>query len=327
MIRFGIIGTNWITDRLIDAGTEQDDFQVAAVYSRSKENAKDFAAKYGISETFTNLNEMAKSDKIDAVYIASPNSLHAIQAITFMNHGKHVLCEKPLASNTYEIDLMIEAAKANQVLLMEAMKTTLLPNFKSIQQNLHKLGKIRRYVGNFSKYSSRYDAYKEGTILNAFKPEFSNGSLMDLGVYCIYPMVLLFGQPNSIKASSYLLETQVDGEGSLLIEYDEMDAVIMHSKISNSYSPSEIIGEDGSMIIDNISEPTEVEIRYKDGSTEKIAVVDEMPSMYYELKEFIDLIKLGKLESEVNSHQHSRTTAEIIEVARKQTGIVYPADR
>ncbi|MBE4909595.1 Gfo/Idh/MocA family oxidoreductase [Bacillus luteolus] len=327
MIRFGIIGTNWITDRLIDAGTKLDDFQVAAVYSRSKENAKDFAARYGIRETFTNLDEMAKSNKIDAVYIASPNSLHATQAITFMNHRKHVLCEKPLASNTAEVDSMIEAANANQVLLMEAMKTTLLPNFKSIQQNLYKLGKIRRYVGNFSKYSSRYDAYKEGTILNAFKPEFSNGSLMDLGVYCIYPMVLLFGHPNSIKASSYLLETQVDGEGSLLIEYDEMDAVIMHSKISNSYSPSEIIGEDGSMMINNISEPTEVEIRYKDGSTEKISVEDEMPSMYYELREFIDLIKLGKLESEVNSHQHSRTTAEIIEVARKQTGIVYPADK
>ncbi|QOR67788.1 Gfo/Idh/MocA family oxidoreductase [Cytobacillus suaedae] len=327
MIRFGIIGTNWITDRLIDAGTRLDDFQVTAVYSRSKENAKDFAARYGIRETFTNLDEMAKSNKIDAVYIASPNSMHATQAITFMNQGKHVLCEKPLASNTAEVDLMIEAAKANQVLLMEAMKTTLLPNFKNIQQNLHKLGKIRRYVGNFSKYSSRYDAYKEGTILNAFKPEFSNGSLMDLGVYCIYPMVLLFGKPNSIKASSYLLETQVDGEGSLLIEYDEMDAVIMHSKISNSYSPSEIIGEDGSMIIDNISEPTEVEIRYKDGSIEVISEKDEMPSMYYEIKEFIELIKLGKLESEVNSHHHSRNTAEIIEIARKQTGIVYPADK
>lgn len=327
MIRFGIIGTNWITDRLVDAGKNLNDFHIAAIYSRSKENAKDFASRYGIRETFTNLDEMAKSDKIDAVYIASPNSLHANQAITFMNHGKHVLCEKPLASNTAEIDSMIEAAKANQVLLMEAMKTTLLPNFKNIQQNLHKLGKIRRYVGNFSKYSSRYDAYKEGTILNAFKPEFSNGSLMDLGVYCIYPMVVLFGEPKGVKASSYLLETQVDGEGSLLIEYDEMDAVIMHSKISNSYSPSEIIGEDGSMIINNISEPTEIEIRYKDGTIENISKQDERPSMYYELKEFIDLLKQGKFESEINSHTHSRMTSEIIEMARKQTGVLYPADK
>jgi scyllo-inositol 2-dehydrogenase (NADP+) len=327
MIRFGIVGTNWITDRLIDAGRSLTDFHLAAVYSRSEEKAKEFASKNGIKETFCDLEEMAKSDKIDAVYIASPNSLHAIQANTFMNNGKHVLCEKPMASNTAEIELMIETANTNQVLLMEAVKTTLLPNFKLIQQNLHKLGKIRRYVGNYSKYSSRYDAYKQGNIMNAFKPEFSNGSLMDLGVYCIYPMVVLFGKPKGVKASSYLLETQVDGEGSLIIEYDDMDAVIMHSKITNSYSPSEIIGEEGSMIIDNISIPTNVEIRYRNGSVEKISVSEEMPSMFYELKEFIDLVKSGQHESKVNSHKHSRITSEIIEIARKQTGIVYPADK
>ncbi|WP_341467137.1 hypothetical protein [Clostridium septicum] len=86
---------------------------------------------------------------------------------------------------------MIKVAKENNVVLMEAMKTTLFPNFKIIKDNLYKIGKVRRYFASFCQYSSRYDKYKSGEILNAFKPELSNGSLMDIGVYCIAPMVNL----------------------------------------------------------------------------------------------------------------------------------------
>ncbi|MDF0726334.1 Gfo/Idh/MocA family oxidoreductase [Cytobacillus sp. S13-E01] len=327
MIRFGFIGTNWITDRLIDAGKKNEDFALTAVYSRTEERAREYAVLHEIELTFTDLEEMAKSDEIDAVYIASPNSFHVKQAIIFMNYGKHVLCEKPMATNTAELDLLFEVAKRNNVLLMEALKTTFLPNFKMIENNLHKLGKIRRYVANYSKYSSRYDAYRQGTVLNAFNPAFSNGSLMDLGVYCIYPMVVLFGEPRELKASSLLLESGVDGEGSMILEYDGMDAIIMHSKISNSYSVSEIIGEEATIVIDSISEPEHVEIRYRDGRVEKISEPQEENAMYYEAKEFIDLIKTGKSESTVNSYEHSRITTKIIDIARKQTGVVYPSDK
>ena len=327
MIRFGFVGTNWISDRLIDAGEKNEDYALTAVYSRTEERAREYADQHGIEFTFTDIEEMAKSNEIDAVYIASPNSFHAKQAITFMNNGKHVLCEKPMATNTAELDLLFEVAKKNNVLLMEALKTTFLPNFKMIQNSLHKLGKIRRYVGNYSKYSSRYDAYRQGTVLNAFNPAFSNGSLMDLGVYCIYPMVVLFGEPRELKASSLLLESGVDGEGSIIFEYDGMDAIIMHSKISNSYSPSEIIGEEATILIDNISVPENVEIRYRDGRAVKISEPQEENSMYYEVEEFIELIKNGHTESLVNSYEHSRITTKIIETARKQTGIVYPSDK
>lgn len=326
MLRIGVIGTNWITDRFIQAGNEAEEFTLTAVYSRSEEKAAEYAAKHGVQTIFTDLEEMAKSDKLDAIYIASPNSFHAVQAMTFMKHGKHVLCEKPMASNTAELEKMINTAQENNVLLMEAVKTTLLPNFKRIQQNLHKLGEIRRYFASYCKYSSRYDAYKEGIVLNAFNPAFSNGSLMDLGVYCIYPMVVLFGEPQDIKATGVMLESGVDGGGSLLLQFAEMEAVIMHSKIINSYVPSEIQGEHGSMIIDNISVPEHVEIRYKDGTVEQISQPENRPSMYYEIKEFIDLVQTEQMESAMNSHNHSKITASIIEKARKQIGLAYPAD-
>jgi predicted dehydrogenase len=327
MIRFATIGTNWITEAFIEAARKVEDFALTAVYSRTEEKAKEFATKTGAERTFTNLQELAKSKDIDAVYIASPNSLHAEQAILLMNHGKHVLCEKPMASNTKEVRAMIDAARRNDVVLMEAMKTTLLPNFQAIREHLHKIGKIRRYFASYCQYSSRYDAYKQGTILNAFNPAFSNGSLMDIGVYCIYPMVVLFGKPRRLQANSLKLESGVDGEGSILFDYGDMDAVVMYSKITNSYLPSEIQGEEGSILIDAIHTPTKVEIRYRDGRIEDITVPQEQPPMYYEAKEFMELVKSGKRESNINSHEHSLTTIELIEQARKQTGIVFPADQ
>ncbi|BDG37602.1 Gfo/Idh/MocA family protein [Saccharococcus caldoxylosilyticus] len=327
MVRFATIGTNWITESFIEAAKQIEDFTLAAVYSRTEEKAREFAQKTGTTRTFTDLEELAKSDEIDAVYIASPNSLHAEQAIFLMNHGKHVLCEKPLASNTKEVKAMIEAARRNGVVLMEAMKTTLLPNFQVIRQHLHKLGKIRRYFASYCQYSSRYDAYKQGTVLNAFNPAFSNGALMDIGVYCIYPMVVLFGKPNRLQASSLKLESGVDGEGTIIFTYEEMDAIVMYSKITNSYLPAEIQGEDGSMLIDAIHTPTKVEIRYRNGRVEDITVPQEKHPMYYEAKEFIELIQNGKRESEVNSHEHSLLTIALMEEARKQTGIVFPADQ
>ncbi|KXG08450.1 Glucose--fructose oxidoreductase [Anoxybacillus sp. P3H1B] len=327
MIRLATIGTNWITQEFLQAAQPISQLTLTAVYSRNEEKAKQFAAKTGAKRTFTHLEEMAKSDEIDAVYIASPNSLHAEQAILLMNHGKHVLCEKPLASNTKEVQAMIEAAKANDVVLMEAMKTTLLPNFQAIRRHLHKIGKIRRYFANYCQYSSRYDAYKQGTVLNAFNPAFSNGALMDLGVYCLYPLVVLFGKPQSLKASSVMLESGVDGEGSIVLHYGDMDAVVMYSKITNSYVPAEIQGEAGSIVIDAIHTPTKVEIRYRDGRVEDITEPQTHHPMYYEALEWTQLITCGQRQSETNSHAHSFITAEIMEEARKQTGIRFPADQ
>jgi len=326
MINFATVGTNWITEEFIRAAKEIPTFTLKGVYSRTEESAKEFAEKVGAELTFTSLEELAKHTEIDAIYIASPNSFHAEQAILLMNHGKHIICEKPLASNTAEVKAMIDAAKKNNVVLMEAMKTTLLPNFKAVQKNIHKIGKIRRYFASYCQYSSRYDKYKEGIVLNAFNPTFSSGSLMDIGVYCVYPMVSLFGKPKSLKANSYLLESGVDGEGSIILQYDDMDAIVMYSKITNSYIPAEIQGEEGSMILDTIHTPKKVEIRYRDGRVEDISEEQTHHPMYYEAKEFIELIESGRHESAVNSHQNSLITMEIMEEARKQSGVVFPSD-
>ncbi|PLR79390.1 oxidoreductase [Bacillus sp. V3-13] len=327
MVRFGVIGTNWITEEFIKGASEVEDFVLTAVYSRTEEKAKEFAGKFGVIHTFTDLETMASSGEIDAVYIASPNALHAKQAITFMNHGKHVLCEKPIASNSKELAEMVTAAKKNGVLLMEALKSTLVPNFKAVQENLAQIGTVRRYFASYCQYSSRYDAYKSGNILNAFKPEFSNGAIMDIGIYCVYPLVVLFGKPDEIKATGLILESGVDGEGSVVLKYKDMDAVIMYAKITNSTLPTEIQGENGNIVIDKINIPEKAEIHYRDGSIENITRNQDNHSMYYEAKEFIDLVQSGKTESQTNSLANSVAVMEILDEIRRQIGVVFPADK
>ena len=103
MVRFAVIGTNFITDNFMNAGSQCEGFKVQAVYSRSMEKAKEYAEKYGIEDCYDSLDALAAAKDIDAVYVASPNALHAGQSIKMLKAGKHVLCEKTIASNSGEI--------------------------------------------------------------------------------------------------------------------------------------------------------------------------------------------------------------------------------
>lgn len=326
-VRFGIIGTNFITEKILKAARFERRFELAAVYSRTQERADSFAQKYDIPHTFTSLEEMAASPLIDAVYIASPNSCHAEQSILFMNHGKHVLCEKPFASNVREVKNMIAAAKKNNVALMEAMKPTLTPNFLAIKNYVKELGVVRRYFSCYCQYSSRYDNLKNGVVENAFKLELSNGAVMDLGVYAIYPMVVLFGKPKKIDATGLLLSTGVDGQGAVNFEYEGMNATVLYSKIANSSLPTEIQGEDATMTVDRINIISKVTIkRREDGAEIDVSTPHDSDEYYFEIKEFIDLIQTDKLDSTVNSLNNSLITIEIIDEIRRQLGVIYPAD-
>ena len=215
---------------------------------------------------------------------------------------------------------------SNGVVLMEAMKTTVLPSFQIIKDHLHKIGTIRRYFASFCQYSSRYDAYRSGTVLNAFNPKLSNGALMDIGVYTIAPMIALFGPPQEVRASAYLLDSGVDGEGSVLFKYPSMEGSIIYSKISTSYLPSEIQGEDGTIVIDRINRFQSVKINYRNGDAEEIAIPHVEADMFYEVSEFIETILSGKQESQLNSYDFSKQVMGILDDVRLQIGLTYPAD-
>ena len=334
-VRFGVVGTNKITDWLLAGAKEDERFELAAICSRTQDRAEEFAAKYGVEHTFTSIEEMASSDVVDAVYIATPNCTHADIAITCMNHGKHVLCEKPMASNAHEVKRMIEAAKKNQVVLMEAMIATMNSNFMKVLELLPKLGVIRRYFASYCQYSSRYDKFKEGVVLNAFNPALSNGAMMDIGVYTIYPLIALFGKPQAINAQGVMLSSGTDGQGVVNLLYDGMNATVLYSKIANSYLPAEIEGEDGNLIMDEIHtirkvtyipRPAAMSGRGPKAEPQDVSVASDHDDYYYEVAEFINLIEQGKLESDINSHAVSLATIEVIDEVRKQLGVTFPAD-
>ena len=324
-IRFGVIGTGKIVDNFLKEALTHENFEFVAMYSRTLEKAKDFGEKYGATKFFDNLESFSKCEDIDAVYIASPNSLHSSQAIMCIKNNKHVLCEKPMASNLREVKKMTSLAEEKGVLLMEAMRITVLPNFLRVKENLHKIGKIRRYFASYCQYSSRYDKYKEGIILNAFKRELSNGALMDIGVYCIHPMIALFGKPNGIVSQAVFLENGIDGQGTAMVSYGDTSGLIMYSKISDSKLPLEIQGEDGTILIDSILFKN-VKIIYRNGKEEVISIKQREDDMYYELDEFINVINNNEIDSMKNSHKNSLIAIELMDKIRSQIGLEFPAD-
>ena len=181
-VNFGIIGSNFIVDTFFRGASHISRFKAVSMYSRTRERGEEFAAKYGIPNVYTDLEEMASDPQVDAVYIASPNALHCQQALLFLNRGKHVLCEKAFASNAREVESMIAAAKSNRLMLMEAVRTTQHPNYLQVKHNLHKLGKIRRYFAQYCQYSSRYGRYKVGIVFNVSIRELSSVSLVEVGI-------------------------------------------------------------------------------------------------------------------------------------------------
>lgn len=313
MVRFGIIGTSSISDKFVEALKTIKKCEVTAVYSRSVEKGDYFVTKHDIKTIYLSLEEMAESQKVDAVYIASPNGLHPSQAIKMMKSGKHVICEKAIAPTVKELDEMIKTAKENNVVLMEAMRPTLNPNFNIIKESLEKIGPVRGISASYCQYSSRYDNLKKGELTNIFDPKFSGGALYDIGVYPLYFTIGMFGIPEEYMGKNYLVSSRADGYGSIILKYSDKIASITYSKITDSKTPSEIQGEKGSIIIGKLSTVNDIKIVYRDGREEKIEIDIHKNDMVYEAMEFINLIKKGKLESDVNSHKNSRKVVEIME--------------
>ncbi|MCQ2491757.1 MAG: Gfo/Idh/MocA family oxidoreductase [Lachnospiraceae bacterium] len=330
MIRVATIGTNYITDWFATALLTSPLYEYAAVYSRKMETGKAFADKYGVKKVYDNLDELAEADDIDVIYIASPTAYHYAHAMMMMNNGKHVMVEKPIASNSEELSLMLQAAKDNNVIMMEMMRPAHAPGNKTIIDNLSKLGDIRIATLQYCQYSGRYDSYKKGIIENAFKPELSNGSIMDIGVYPIHTLAQVFGMPESIKTDVFHLSNGCDGAGAIMAHYPDKICQVLYSKVTDHKTPSQIQGEKGCMLIETIPFPKKITILYRDGSVEDVPVWEDERevsgnNMIYEIEDFAKLMEEGKVDHDYL--KASIVEMKIIDEARKQVGIIFPADK
>ncbi len=269
MVKFGVIGSGWIAEEFVKGASLVDGFVFSAMYSRTFEKGTAFAEKFGGVPVYTDINEFEKSD-IDAVYIASPNSLHYPQSKLMLENGKHVLCEKPITVTPQEfVELSMLAEKKNLV-YTEAIMMLHLSQRKIIKEKLKTLGKISTAHFDFSQLSSKYPALLRGENPNIFNPSMKTGCIRDLGIYCFYPAIDFFGEPQEIISSAGFLSTGADGYGTTILDYRDKQVTLTYSKIGQDFSGSQIIGDKGTMTLGSISKLTDVEIHYNDGTAEKL---------------------------------------------------------
>lgn len=321
-IRLAAIGRGKFARVFLESLWQVPELEYVGQYSRDLTDAREFAAEYGGTLAWDDLSALALDERVDAVYVASPNVFHAPQTIAMLKAGKHVLCEKPVASNLKEWQAMCAAADDNGVVVLEAMRSVHCPGFALLRELLPRLGTIRQADLCYCQYSSRYDNFKNGIIENAFRPELSNGSLMDIGVYCVYLMVALFGMPHTIQAAAIRLHNGIDGAGSVVAQYEGMQVTLLHSKINNGRG-SVILGEEGMLEMDIISHPSRFVLTYRDGRAETFTAPQVENDMEYEARDFIRLIRKGVGE---DYRRWSTETMAVMDEIRRQTGLHFPAD-
>jgi predicted dehydrogenase len=291
VIRLATIGTSTITRNLFGAVALAEGIEITAVYSRDPERGRAFADSLGVTVVFSDLDELLASPEIDAIYVASPNTVHEGQALAAVRAGKHVLVEKPAVTTAAAWAGLCREARDAGVVLLEAMRTEYDPGLDAIRDLLPSLGTIRRVQLSYQKRSARYDQVLAGEQVNIFDPALAGGALMDLGVYCVHALVTLFGEPQSVQAASVTIASGADGAGSALCAYPGFIAEIQYSKITTSSLPSEIQGELATLLIDEITTPTSLTVQQHDGTSTTRALAPIPHNLLGEVERFVTLVE------------------------------------
>ncbi len=324
MVKYAVIGTGWIAVEFVKGTQLVDGLEFLAVYSRSKEKGKEFSKQFGEVTVFDDINELAKSD-VDAVYIASPNSLHYEQSKLMLENGKHVICEKPITVEPEEFRELRALADKKGLIYMEAIMYMHLPARKVLREWAAKLGEITTAQFDFSQLSSKYPAFKRGELPNIFNPKFATGCLMDLGIYCVYPALDLFGEPKEVMSAAGFLETGADGYGTTVFDYGNKQITLTFSKLGQSRFGSQILGDNGTLATPSISKLTN--LSYFDNDGKEIVLTQDIEKhvlMSYEAQSFYNYItneQTRKEYNEINDVTHA--VNKMLKLIREKTGIKF----
>lgn len=328
-MKYVTIGTSWITESFIEGAKLKNNMVLGAVYSRDIEKARVFGAKYGCDIIFNNIEKLAAWDGIDAVYIASPNSLHYSQSKLFLQNGKHVLCEKPITVTAAEYEELAELANKKGLIYLEALMMMHHPEREKMKQALKQIGNITSARLDFSQLSSKYQSLTEGKNPNVFNPALAGGSLMDMGIYCVYPALDWFGMPGQILAAAGRVQTGSDGYVNSIFLYPDKQVAISLSKVGQSVIGCEILGDAGTVTIGFIVEMADVWIVKKDGSKERvIRNYSRTELMGSEAESFYNYVNQFKEFEKEYRHKQSQTldVCRLLEQIRKTAGILSGID-
>jgi predicted dehydrogenase len=211
-IKWGLAGTGGIVTSFARDFAHVADGEIVAVGSRSADSANAFAAEHGIGTAHGSYEALAADPNVDVVYVGGIHPVHAPQTVMFLDAGKHVLVEKPIALNAAQADDMIAAATANDRFLMEALWTRFNPAHVEVMARIHDgaIGEVRRIQGDFS-FALPHDPGHR--LLDRAK---GGGGLLDLGIYPLTMAWWTLGEPETIHVVGRVGETGVDDEVTLL---------------------------------------------------------------------------------------------------------------
>lgn len=327
MIRLGTVGTSNICDEFLSAAKLQGEYVLKAVYSRNYETGFEFAKKHDCKGVFTDLQEMANSEKIDAVYIASPNVFHYEQSRLFLENSKHVICEKPITTNSAEYRELKSIADKKGLIYTEAIMSRHNKEHINILNALKQIGKIRYARLDFHQRSSRLDRFLKGEKVNIFDMSLKAGSLMDLGVYCVYAALDLLGNPKEIlSAKSHFFDNGADFCGTAILDYGEFTANLSYGKAGQSVIGSEIIGDSGALIIPSVSQFADISLVKNGEKTPVTKKLSKVEVMVGEAQAFANyILRFDNYRNEYNEVSAlCQNVIAVMDEIKQKAGIVYP---
>lgn len=321
-MKLAVLGTGKIVQEFLPMIQQVTDVELVALLStpRSLDKAKEMQAQYQVQEVYTDYETLLGNATIDTVYVALPNHLHYQYTKAALLQGKNVICEKPFTLNAQQLQELIQIATEKRLILLEAITNQYLNNFLQIKKDLAQLGKIKIVECNYSQYSSRYDAFKEGKILPAFDPQKGGGALMDINIYNIHFIVGLFGKPENVQ---YLanIERDIDTSGILVLDYGAFKAVCIGAKDSTAQIRSVIQGTDGSI---EVLGATNEMPRYERRSKTEIEAVNvnlDKHRMYQEFEKFTEVIVQKDLAFALEQLNHSLTVMQVVDQALESANL------
>ncbi len=283
------------------------------------------ADKYRAAGRYTDWHDLMADERVDTVYVATPNSLHYDVTKAALLAGKDVICEKPLTSRFDQAEKLARLAKKRGRFLWEAVVTTRQPNYKNVKRLLPRIGTVKMATTTFSQYSSRYDAFRAGEVLPAFDPTKAGGALMDLGLYTLTFTLGLFGEP---LRATYVpnIERDIDTSGVVILEYDGFTALNICAKDSGAPNRAVIQGVDGWLCMDSAPSTCGAVTLHLNDGTEELCD-DSLPSVYEaEFRQFKAQQEAGDLQACFADLEESLLVNRIQNEIRRKAGVLFPSD-
>lgn len=326
-MRVAVVGTGFIST-LVAPKIARWGYTVTDVVStpRSIAKAKELAGPLGARAGCDYDAVLARED-VDAVYLGVPNDLHRDYAMRALRAGKHVILEKPMASNSGEAQQILDLARERGLLLFDATTTFYLPTTRKVAEWLPLVGDVKLAVANYSQYSSRYDRFKRGDIAPAFDPAHSGGALMDLGHYCVSWLCRMFGEPRGVTYAANV-ERGIDTSGVALLDYGDFKAMSIAAKDCDAPSYQIVQGSAGYIRVDGKPNGLgTVELRLHDGSVQTYVPPkqDQYQGEFDALRTFAEGGDEG-LEDCWRMAELGLVVSRVQTLARASAGIVFPAD-